>query len=117
MTGMLGGNPQEDMFAKLESMREIITEVNTQFKDAVSRRCEFAGGRGTGSVRTRASARRSGGATVIAAKDDCRGMRLWSKICGDLVKCRRTRGRTEYSIDYLCRSIPLEPMGGARRQR
>ncbi|KAI5449337.1 Golgi to ER traffic- protein [Naganishia albida] len=34
MTGMLGGNPQEDMFAKLESMREIITEVNTQFKDA-----------------------------------------------------------------------------------
>jgi hypothetical protein len=37
MTGMLGGNPQEDMFAKLESMREIITEVNTQFKDAVSR--------------------------------------------------------------------------------
>lgn len=36
MTGMLGGNPQEDMFAKLESMREIITEVNTQFKDAVS---------------------------------------------------------------------------------
>ncbi|KAJ9097279.1 Golgi to ER traffic- protein [Naganishia friedmannii] len=34
MSGMLGGNPQEDMFAKLESMREIITEVNTQFKDA-----------------------------------------------------------------------------------
>jgi hypothetical protein len=35
MSSMLGGNPQEDMFAKLESMREIITEVNTQFKDAV----------------------------------------------------------------------------------
>lgn len=32
---MLGGgaNNQEDMFAKLESMREVITEVNTQFKD------------------------------------------------------------------------------------
>ncbi|KAK1926279.1 anion-transporting ATPase-like domain-containing protein [Papiliotrema laurentii] len=28
-----GGAPQEDMFAKLEQMREIITEVNTQFKD------------------------------------------------------------------------------------
>jgi arsenite-transporting ATPase len=32
-----GGAPQEDMFAKLEQMREIITEVNTQFKDPVSR--------------------------------------------------------------------------------
>lgn len=31
-----GGAPQEDMFAKLEAMREIITEVNTQFKDPVS---------------------------------------------------------------------------------
>lgn len=31
-----GGGPQEDMFAKLESMREIITEVNTQFKNPVS---------------------------------------------------------------------------------
>lgn len=30
-----GGAPQEDMFAKLESMREIITEVNNQFKDPV----------------------------------------------------------------------------------
>ncbi|KLT40645.1 anion-transporting ATPase [Cutaneotrichosporon oleaginosum] len=31
---MLGGGvPQEDMFAKLEQMREVITEVNTQFKD------------------------------------------------------------------------------------
>ncbi|ORX33546.1 anion-transporting ATPase-like domain-containing protein [Kockovaella imperatae] len=28
-----GGAPQEDMFAKLDDMREIITEVNTQFKD------------------------------------------------------------------------------------
>ncbi|BEJ14572.1 hypothetical protein CspHIS471_0403390 [Cutaneotrichosporon sp. HIS471] len=28
-----GGAPQEDMFAKLEQMREVITEVNTQFKD------------------------------------------------------------------------------------
>ncbi len=28
-----GGANQEDMFAKLESMREVITEVNTQFKD------------------------------------------------------------------------------------
>lgn len=27
---------QEDMFAKLESMRGVITEVNTQFKDPVS---------------------------------------------------------------------------------
>lgn len=30
-----GGAPQEDMFAKLEAMREVITEVNTQFKDPV----------------------------------------------------------------------------------
>ena len=28
-----GGAPQEDMFAKLDQMKEIITEVNTQFKD------------------------------------------------------------------------------------
>jgi hypothetical protein len=27
---------QEEMFAKLESMRAVITEVNTQFKDPVS---------------------------------------------------------------------------------
>jgi len=35
MSAMMGGGaaPQEDMFAKLESMREVITEVNTQFKD------------------------------------------------------------------------------------
>lgn len=33
---MGGGAPQEDMFAKLEAMREVITEVNTQFKDPVS---------------------------------------------------------------------------------
>jgi len=35
MSAMMGGAPgtQEDMFAKLESMREVITEVNTQFKD------------------------------------------------------------------------------------
>jgi arsenite-transporting ATPase len=30
-----GGGQQEDMFAKLEQMREIITEVNTQFKNPV----------------------------------------------------------------------------------
>ncbi|KAI9636013.1 anion-transporting ATPase-like domain-containing protein [Dioszegia hungarica] len=28
-----GGAPQEDMFAKLDQMKEVITEVNTQFKD------------------------------------------------------------------------------------
>jgi len=35
MSAMMGGNQgsQEDMFAKLDSMREVITEVNTQFKD------------------------------------------------------------------------------------
>ncbi|CDZ98414.1 arsenical pump-driving atpase [Phaffia rhodozyma] len=34
MTSMMGGNaPQEDMFAKLESMRAVINEVNTQFTD------------------------------------------------------------------------------------
>jgi len=35
MSSMLGGTaaPQEDMFAKLDSMREVITEVNSQFKD------------------------------------------------------------------------------------
>jgi arsenite/tail-anchored protein-transporting ATPase len=35
---MMGQRPgqQEDLFGKLEGMREIITEVNNQFKDAVS---------------------------------------------------------------------------------
>ncbi|KAF5356222.1 hypothetical protein D9756_004321 [Leucocoprinus leucothites] len=35
MSSMMGGDSgtQEDMFAKLDSMRAIITEVNTQFKD------------------------------------------------------------------------------------
>ncbi|KAF9073912.1 arsenical pump-driving ATPase [Rhodocollybia butyracea] len=35
MSSMMGGDAssQEDMFAKLESMREVITEVNGQFKD------------------------------------------------------------------------------------
>jgi arsenite-transporting ATPase len=35
MSSLMGGgaNP-EDMFAKLEGMRSVITEVNTQFKDA-----------------------------------------------------------------------------------
>ena len=38
MSAMMGGQAgtQEDMFAKLESMRSVITEVNTQFKDPVS---------------------------------------------------------------------------------
>jgi hypothetical protein len=31
-----GGGQQEAMFAKLDQMKEIITEVNTQFKDPVS---------------------------------------------------------------------------------
>jgi hypothetical protein len=37
MSSMMGGEAgsQEDMFAKLDSMREVITEVNTQFKDPV----------------------------------------------------------------------------------
>ena len=36
---MMGGEAgsQEDMFAKLENMRAVITEVNTQFKDPVGR--------------------------------------------------------------------------------
>lgn len=35
MTSLMGGQADqtEDMFAKLESMRAVITEVNTQFKD------------------------------------------------------------------------------------
>lgn len=35
MTSLMGGggDQTEDMFAKLESMRAVITEVNTQFKD------------------------------------------------------------------------------------
>ena len=38
MSAMMGApqGSQEDMFAKLEGMREVITEVNTQFKDPVS---------------------------------------------------------------------------------
>jgi arsenite/tail-anchored protein-transporting ATPase len=37
MSSLMGGSAdsQEDMFAKLESMRAVITEVNTQFKDPV----------------------------------------------------------------------------------
>jgi arsenite-transporting ATPase len=37
MSTMMGApaGQQEDMFAKLESMRAVITEVNTQFKDPV----------------------------------------------------------------------------------
>lgn len=35
MMGTPAGDPQ-DMFAKLHSMRELITEVNNQFKDPVS---------------------------------------------------------------------------------
>lgn len=37
MSTMMGApaGGQEDMFAKLESMRAVITEVNTQFKDPV----------------------------------------------------------------------------------
>lgn len=35
MSSMMGGGApnQEDMFSKLESMRAVINEVNTQFKD------------------------------------------------------------------------------------
>lgn len=40
-----GGAPQEDMFAKLEQMREVITEVNTQFKDPVRTPDDYADGR------------------------------------------------------------------------
>jgi arsenite-transporting ATPase len=36
MQSMMGGGaPQEDMFAKLESMRAVINEVNQQFTDPV----------------------------------------------------------------------------------
>lgn len=45
MSTMMGGqqDAQEDMFAKLESMRSVITEVNTQFKDPVCRRISIIG--------------------------------------------------------------------------
>ncbi len=37
MSSMMGGQAgtQEDMFAKLDSMRQVISEVNNQFKDPV----------------------------------------------------------------------------------
>ena len=37
MSTLMGGQAEatEDMFSKLESMRAVITEVNTQFKDPV----------------------------------------------------------------------------------
>lgn len=43
MSSMMGApaGGQEDMFQKLESMREVITEVNTQFKDPVRMRLRF----------------------------------------------------------------------------
>jgi len=34
MSGMMGMNPQEDMFARLEDMRVTVTEVNKQFQNA-----------------------------------------------------------------------------------
>jgi arsenite-transporting ATPase len=42
MSTLMGGqvDATEDMFSKLESMRAVITEVNTQFKDPV---CVFGG--------------------------------------------------------------------------
>jgi hypothetical protein len=42
MSSMMGGQADstEDMFSKLESMRAVITEVNTQFKDPV---CNLGG--------------------------------------------------------------------------
>ena len=38
MSSLMGAQADgtDDMFAKLESMREVITEVNNQFKDPVS---------------------------------------------------------------------------------
>jgi hypothetical protein len=47
MSAMMGGEAgsQEDMFAKLENMRAVITEVNTQFKDPVGLICLVAHGR------------------------------------------------------------------------
>lgn len=43
MSTMMGGQADatEDMFSKLESMRAVITEVNTQFKDPVRARCSW----------------------------------------------------------------------------
>jgi arsenite/tail-anchored protein-transporting ATPase len=41
MSTLMGGgqaDATEDMFSKLESMRAVITEVNTQFKDPVRTR-------------------------------------------------------------------------------
>lgn len=40
MSTLMGGQADatEDMFSKLESMRAVITEVNTQFKDPVRAR-------------------------------------------------------------------------------
>ena len=45
MSAMMGGEAgsQEDMFAKLENMRAVITEVNTQFKDPVRRFTQLDG--------------------------------------------------------------------------
>jgi anion-transporting ArsA/GET3 family ATPase len=45
MSSMMGGqqDSQEDMFAKLESMRAVINEVNTQFKDPVRLVIEYTG--------------------------------------------------------------------------
>jgi arsenite-transporting ATPase len=41
MSTLMGGqvDATEDMFSKLESMRAVITEVNTQFKDPVRVPC------------------------------------------------------------------------------
>jgi hypothetical protein len=45
MSTLMGGQADatEDMFSKLESMRAVITEVNTQFKDPVRARVSVPG--------------------------------------------------------------------------
>jgi hypothetical protein len=47
----MGGGAQEDMFAKLDAMREIITEVNTQFKDPVRNEANPADNAGEDNLR------------------------------------------------------------------
>ena len=72
MSAMMGGEAgsQEDMFAKLENMRAVITEVNTQFKDPVS-----VGIRALNGMLTKASYRKRLLSSAFAYQNFCLSMR------------------------------------------
>lgn len=92
MTSLMGGQADapEDMFAKLESMRAIITEVNTQFKDPVRLRFVNKPQVLPGLTRTRSPYRRRLRSYAYAFQSSCRCMRR-SGWCKNSLRMRSTR--------------------------